>query len=303
MDQQHPGFNKFRRLSGTSKLARLAQRPFRYLYSILFRELFYPFTKKEVLKKARLFFGREMQVALPSATDIYLTGGKSHDSEVRLALFLMNTLKRGQSFLDIGAHYGYFSLLASELTGIKGRVFSFEPSSKTFELLRQNVSGFTNITVFQKAVSADDEDVVFYEFDNLHSEYNSIFVGQFEKKDWFQKSPPKETRIPATSIDKLTSTFNFLPDLIKIDVEGAEYQVISGALRYLDARTPLLILEYLEPSRSNDQHRQATRLLEAHHYFPNAIDDQGNLQRLEDIDSYLIEKSLDSDNIVFRKDQ
>lgn len=77
-----------------------------------------------------------MNIALPASTDIYLTGGKSHDSEIRLAKFLIKNLNQGDNFVDIGAHYGYFTLLGAHLVGKGGRVF-FEPGKSTYSLLEK----------------------------------------------------------------------------------------------------------------------------------------------------------------------
>ena len=52
----------------------------------------------------QLFTGQSFSVNLPSGLDLYLVGGKSHDSEIRLAHYLITTLSSKDYFLDIGAH-------------------------------------------------------------------------------------------------------------------------------------------------------------------------------------------------------
>src|SRR5690606_12974270 len=111
------------KLANTSKAGRLLHDPFRYVNTLAFTKFIYPRTHKGVLKKARTFFGNDMQVLLPAATDIYLTGGKTHSSEIRLARFMINRLKPGDVYVDIGAHFGFFTLLASALVGDKGKVY------------------------------------------------------------------------------------------------------------------------------------------------------------------------------------
>lgn len=95
------------KIASSSKIRRLLDNPYKYLYAILFRQLAYSRKKREVIKTTTLFYGKKMKVALPASTDIYLTGGKSHDSEIRLARFLIQNLSGEEHFLDIGAHYGY----------------------------------------------------------------------------------------------------------------------------------------------------------------------------------------------------
>lgn len=136
---------KVERLSGTTKLGRLLMHPLKYIYAIGFRELFYKRNRVPKTGSATLFFGKKMIMALPAATDIYLTGGKSHSSEIRLAAFLIRNLAPGNNFLDIGAHYGYFTLLAAELVGGTGKVRAFEPGSAAFEIYLSETSEILSI--------------------------------------------------------------------------------------------------------------------------------------------------------------
>ncbi|MBL0295213.1 MAG: hypothetical protein IPQ04_13440 [Saprospiraceae bacterium] len=115
--------DKVEKIAAASKIARLVAHPINYINAILYRELFYKRNKKEKEVESETFFGTKMSLLLPSGTDIYLTGGKSHGSETRLARFLINNLEIGDTFIDVGAHYGYFSLLGSKLVGQKGKVF------------------------------------------------------------------------------------------------------------------------------------------------------------------------------------
>lgn len=289
------------RIAGLSKFRRMLNDPFKYLYAILYRTLVYPRTKSEKIVESELFFGERMKIALPAATDIYLTGGKSHPSEIRLARFLMLNLPDGGHFLDIGAHYGYFSLIAARSVGTGGLVQCLEPSAESYRILSANVDKLDNVTAYRMAVSDTTDKVTFYEFANLHSEYNSSTVKQFETEEWFRNAPPKEIVVEATTIDTIVRSQQFRPDVIKIDVEGAEDKVIRGGSAYFQASSPKIVLEYLEPARDNTPHKAALKMLRGCGYNSHAINDDGTLSRVDDIDAYLKAKGLDSDNIVFLK--
>ena len=129
--------------------------PIRYPLAMVFSKIAYPLLKKEWYKKVIPFFGTTMTIALPSGTDILINGIKSHDSEIRLSKFLTRHLNPGGIFIDIGAHHGYYSLLASSLVGAKGKVFSVEASHHSFELLRLNTIHHPAISIFHNA--AGDE--------------------------------------------------------------------------------------------------------------------------------------------------
>jgi len=289
------------RIAEQSKWQRLSGRPLRYLSAIGYRQLVYPYTHKGWQQTARTFFGREMRVVLPAGTDIYLTGGKSHLSEIRLARFLIERLRPGDHFLDVGAHVGYFSLLAAELVGPSGRVKSYEPAEDTFSLLAHNVAGLGQVEAVQQAVSYSDQPLVFYEFPPLYSEYNSSDVSQFEEEPWYAQNPPRKREVPATSIDLQTAEGNFSPAWIKIDAEGGELSVIRGGERFLRAQSAGIVMEYLEPSRNNAPHRAAVELLSEWGYAAHTIDAEGRLIPQGNLDEHLEQEGLDSDNIVFLK--
>ena len=127
-------------------------------------------------------------------------------------------------------------------------------------------------------------------------------VGQFAKEGWFKKFKPEATEIEAITINQLILQHKITPQIIKIDVEGAEDKVIAGAQEALQTIHPFIVLEYLEPSRQNEAHRKAAKLLQLTDYQAYSIDEKGELVLCEDIESYLAAQQLDSDNIVFVKD-
>ena len=249
-----------------------------------------------------VFWGGNMQIALPAATDIFLTGGKSHPSEILLARFIINHVDEGAHFLDIGAHYGYFSLLASEIVGTSGRVYSFEPATAAFSILTSNCTSakFKNIIVYKEAVSDEPGMLTFYEFPNLYSEYNTMNVGQFGNEKWFKEYEPTPNTVAARTIDLITSD-SFCPAMIKIDVEGAEDKAIAGGDRFLANNNPYVVMEYLSDARGNEAHKKAASILQGMGYIQHFIDQSGHLVKLDVVEEHLVRQKLDSDNIVFKK--
>ena len=291
---------KLEKLATCSKLHRWFSNPYKYFKAQLFRHFAYRITKKEAIVETKLFFNKKMFIGLPSSTDIYLTGGKSHQSEINLAKWLIQNLKTGNHFLDIGAHYGYFSLLALELVGNAGRVISFEPSCKGFDVLSMNAKNKEHFIVYHKAVCDKVDTISFYEFPNLFSEYNSMQIAQYENENWFRNSQPVKTTVETTTIDRIVND-NFLPHIIKVDVEGAEFKVVNGGLSFLKINSPIFIMEYVTRSRDNREHRKALALLKEIGYSSFIIESNGALQPIDDVDYYLTVNNLESDNIVFKK--
>jgi len=288
-------------LATASKLNRLLAHPLKYAHAILHRKLIYTNNKKSKEVTASTFFGKEMSLLLPASTDIYLTGGKSHNSEIRLAKFLINNLATGDIFLDVGAHYGYFTLLAATLVSNSGQVVAFEASKNTFAILTKNTQQTENISVINKAVSDEAGSITFYEFPNLYSEYNSIDIKQFKNTDWFSKESPVKNTVATIPLAIFLEEQQLLPTIIKIDVEGAEFKVISGLQKYLVAQAPLIAMEYVSSERKNEAHQKAAALLTEFEYESYTIDKAGALVLCVDIDTHLAQQQVESDNIVFKK--
>lgn len=291
------------RIALASKLNRMLKHPFKYFNAIFFREIIYKNSRQEKEVVSTTFFKTQMHLLLPSSTDIYLIGGKSHDSEIRLAKFLINQLNSGDTFIDVGAHYGYFSLLASKLVGNSGNVFSFEASPTTYRIFEKNAKQTDNVFSHNLAVSDSNEHLKFYEFPNLYSEYNSLDIEQFKNEKWFSEYKPKEVNVKSIMLDDFFSDKKLNPKIIKIDVEGAELKVIKGFEKYLLDNTPLIVIEYLSDERGNTAHVEAEKLLDSLGFQPYIINSTGNLQHVKSIASFFKEKNLDSDNVVFVKEK
>ena len=290
---------KVEKIASASKFRRMVVNPLKYFDAIFFREIVYKKSRKEKEIISTTFFNTKMHLFLPSSTDIYLTGGKSHDSEIRLAKFLIHQLNNGDTFIDVGAHYGYFSLLASKLVGSSGKVFAFEASPTTYEVFQKNANRTDNIISHNLAVSDSNEYLKFYEFPNLYSEYNSLDVEQFKNEKWFSEYKPREVNVESILLDDFLSSKSVNPKVVKIDVEGAELKVIKGFEKHLLENTPLIVIEYLSAERGNIAHVEAEKLLESLGFQSHIIDSAGNLQHVKSIASFFEEKGLDSDNIVF----
>ena len=80
-----------------------------------------------------------------------------------LELF-QRAINPGSTVLDLGAHHGYFSLLAARWVGKEGKVYAFEPAPENFQILKKNIefNQFTNVLPVNKAVSDTDKPMPFF---------------------------------------------------------------------------------------------------------------------------------------------
>ncbi len=81
-----------------------------------------------------------------------ILSGKWEDYETEL---FKKNIKPGVTVVDIGAHIGYYTVIAAQLVGDKGKVYAFEPDPRNFKLLQRNVeaNGYSNVVLVNKAVS------------------------------------------------------------------------------------------------------------------------------------------------------
>ena len=281
-----------------SRTGRFLYRPVRYLTAMFYSKLLYRFTRKSFPVRVSTFFGNQMLVELPGSIDIYLLGCKTHDSEIRLCKFLIQHLKQGDTFADVGAHFGFFSLLAAQLTGPSGKVFAFEPSHNSFQVLQENTLGSKSVIAINKAVNEQHLGITeFHEFPARLSEFSSIFVDQLNKDEWISQATVRS--IPTISLDGYFAESPVRPNIVKIDVEGAESLVVKGMRQIVQQSRPIVIMEYLNYPETGPQYREAARLLRKWGYEPRQMTPEGTLSPLPDIHKYFAQKNVHSDNIAF----
>ena len=88
---------------------------------------------------------------------------------------VLEYLKPGMAFLDVGAHVGYFTLLAGWLVGNSSQVHSFEPTPSTFQVLRSNAGRNKDTYLNQVAVASGTKMVTLNDYGPAFSGYNSMY--------------------------------------------------------------------------------------------------------------------------------
>ncbi len=290
------------RLARASRWRRLWAAPKRYVCGMWWRWVGYRLMHRGQLVDTRTFFGAPMLVMLPAGMDLFLLGAKTHDSEIRLARLLVNHLPKGTTVLDVGAHYGYFSLLSAHLVGQQGQVHAFEASPSTFELLQANKGKgvWPQLHVHHLACADRRAKVAFYEFPVAFSEYNTLRPEQYARAEWRGPIRPQRVVVPAIALDEWAAACGCVPQWVKIDVEGAELQVIQGMRRLLEEAEPIIVMEFQSEMTQNGVHRQATALLCAQGYCPYLIDEHGRCVPIGgDVAQAVQHSGLVSENVVF----
>lgn len=164
-----------------------------------------------------------------------INGGEYEPHVTRI---IKKVLKPDMTFVDIGANIGYYSLLAGSIVGNNGKVFSFEPSSKNCQFLFYSArkNAYNNIRIICAAL-ADKYAAFFY--DNLDGSNGIVSDYEGDGEDFISRS-----LVYSLPMDDLFLNSDRL-DIIKIDVEGAEYRVLKGGgERTIKKFHPIIFSEY-----------------------------------------------------------
>ncbi len=164
--------------------------------------------------------------------------GKEILIEVPIQLCIKDFLREGGCAFDAGANIGALSIAMSRIVGPKGKVFSFEPNPFTLPRIKRDldVNKCNNVMVVPKAVWSESHKLLpFYCEDSYYAAGSRLFY-----------NIEKSTKVQAESItiDDFCSEQNVIPDVIKLDVEGVEYQTLLGSTRIINEHAPVIILEY-----------------------------------------------------------
>ena len=141
----------------------------------------------------------------------------------------------GTTVIDIGAHIGYYTLLAARGVGPSGRVYAFEPEAENYRWLLRNIeiNGYKNVTALSKAVAGKTGPLELWL--GSGSGTHSIYP---EPRD-----DQKNELVEATTIDDFLEAEGWpVIEVIKMDAEGAEPQVFKGMQRLLDRQDSLKII-------------------------------------------------------------
>lgn len=162
-----------------------------------------------------------------------------------LLAFLSRRLKPGDVFMDVGAHIGFFTLAAASLVDDEGVVHAFEPSPDTFDRLTVNVRNFgrPNVTIVKAAAWSEPGAIALNDFGGADSAFNSVAAIRRQNEDG-QEVKAGSHVVDAIRLDDYISLHALYPNVIKIDVESAEFQVVAGLKATLTGdRPPVLVIE------------------------------------------------------------
>jgi FkbM family methyltransferase len=167
--------------------------------------------------------------------------------------------KQGDIVVDVGAHIGRYTIIASKRVGTNGKVIAIEAHPGNYEMLNRNIelNGLTNVTTLNYAVYSKESKIKLYMPDEEfgYTMHHSIMFSYLSPKYSLKgKENEKFIEVNANTLDNLLQKNGLSREVnwIKIDVEGAEFEVLKGATEILsNSKEICLLIEVHNPYDTN----------------------------------------------------
>lgn len=193
------------------------------------------------------------------------------ENELPVQATLERHLAAGDVFYDVGANVGFFTVIGARLVGPGGAVIAFEPVPENAARVRENarLNGFSHVDVLEEAVFRE-------------SGRSTLVLAEYSGGSMLESvgQPPdasgERIEVPMTTVDEVVyERARPAPHFVKIDVEGAELDVLVGMERTLAEQRPKVLLEVDDAARAGlEQKLSACRAhLEKRGYIVSRLDE------------------------------
>lgn len=175
--------------------------------------------------------------------------------ELPLQEALLKYLTTDSVVYDIGANVGFFTVISAKLVGSSGHVYAFEPDPENVEKLKHNIqlNSFANVTILEQAVSCSTGkgELVLAEY----SGSRTLSTTAKSKSQKFRSCPKIPVELVAID-DLVAQQIIAPPKVVKIDVEGAELDVLRSMSQTIKEFRPVIIYEIDDPCQKSFLQKQ-----------------------------------------------
>lgn len=220
--------------------------------------------------------------------DRYVSQGCLNNSwEPEETAFFVSRLRSGDIVFDIGANVGWFSLVAAKHVGSTGKVHAFEPRPETAQMLKRTIAmnGLRSIVQVWEFALSDQADEIRLQWESDTNNPGHSFLASKGKRHDTLAAHDSAKVISCRLDDVLPEV---APDIIKIDIEGAEPLALAGAKSAILRKKPVILSEIFP-----DQLRKVAGVttaqfieqLEAYGYGCYLLEDGKPTRRIKDFPS------------------
>jgi FkbM family methyltransferase len=181
----------------------------------------------------------------PDNAGLLICQGKFEEAELA---FVSRFLQPGMTVLDIGAHHGLYTLMASKRVGPEGKVFAFEPSTRERTALLQHVriNRCKNVTIESSAVGSENSDAQLFVVEGAQTACNSLRKPAADVSGTLRPLSVHVVKLDDWLASRKIDDIHF----IKLDVEGGELEVLKGAELLTNGRPRPVILAEVQDVRT-----------------------------------------------------
>jgi len=228
------------------------------------------------LATATLFWGRKIQIPLKDYDALILSMyGGLYGDELKLTQYLIKNLQPDDVFYDVGANFGFYTYLASDLCK---ETHTFEPMPWLADVIKGNIRKNDTITVNAAALSDKNGTIDFYITDStmvstINASVAELYSAHTHKA--FKKIP-----VPTGTLDDYVAT-HAKPTFIKIDAEGAEEQIIRGGSSFFSSDAPVIAMEIWGKDNKWELSMSAAEKLRGMGYQSFRLDTEGAIQKVD----------------------
>jgi FkbM family methyltransferase len=245
-------------------------------YSILQR-LYFPYLvpQKTVTEQVRMRAGFVMNLQPIELLQAHLYLFSTY--ELPTTRFITRFLQKDDIVFDIGANIGYMSMYCAKLIGQQGKVYAFEPERNNYAALQEHLrlNAMTNILPQRLAATSSPTTLRLYLATDNYGAHSTIFNPDTLTQEYEEvQGITLDSFVDSEKIDSIA--------LVKIDVEGAEFEVLQGMKSILKQQRPVLVIELnesLQQQRGLSANALKQQLLEEFDYTFFSTDEKGFLHR------------------------
>lgn len=221
----------------------------------------------------------------------YLLGKYDRDILARLTTLI----QPGWTVWDCGIYLGFYTVFFARVVGHAGRVVAFEPDPQNLERSKAaaKLNGLQNVEFLPVAVGAPYGEVDFLISDDTNSHLPGVWVGaaKADYESMRKTTTERVIRVQSWSLDQALEDKKIpRPDLIKIDIEGAELIALEHLQRITQLARPLILLELHNPLCD----AAAWKFAQSHGYSLERIEDGAAISSQADVKGTLLCRPLGS---------
>jgi len=162
--------------------------------------------------------------------------------EPRYVKVLRSCVEVGDVVFDVGANIGFYATLFGRWVGSGGGVVAYEPDPDNARLLRRNLAAFP-ASVVRPVALGSTTGVSAFSRDGITGQTGHIGAGPTYGEVQFRGGKQISIDVSITTLDAEVERMNAVPDVVKIDAEGAEYEILCGGQRLMRSGRPLIVAE------------------------------------------------------------